>query len=326
MRRREFISLLGGVAAAWPLPVSGQQAMPVIGFLNGQTAADLHHVVAAFHRGLNENGYIEGQNVTIEFRWAGGQVDALPALAAELVRRQVTVIAATGGDASALAAKAATAAIPIVFTIGGDPVDLGLVASLSRPDTNVTGITQFTAALETKRLELLHQLLPKATAIALLVNPSNPNVAPQLRDAPTASQSIGLQLHVVRASTESGIESAFAILGQRKFDALLVASDPFFNSRREQLVALSARFALPTIYHQREFAVAGGLMTYGTSVTDMYRQAGMYVAKILKGAKPAELPVMQPTRFELVINLKTATSLGVDVPDKLLALADEVIE
>jgi putative tryptophan/tyrosine transport system substrate-binding protein len=326
MKRREFLSLLGGVAAAWPLPVSGQQAMPVIGFLNGQTATDLPHVVAAFHRGLNENGYIEGQNVTIEFRWAGGQVDALPALAAELVRRQVTVIAATGGDASALAAKAATAAIPIVFTIGGDPVDLGLVASLSRPGTNVTGITQFTAALETKRLELLHQLLPNATSIALLVNPSNPNVAPQLRDAPAAGQSIGLQVLVVRANTESGIESAFAVLGQRKIDALLVASDPFFNSRREQLVALSARLALPTIYHQREFAVAGGLMTYGTSVTDMYRQAGTYAAKILKGAKPAELPVMQPTRFELVINLKTATSLGIDVPDKLLALADEVIE
>jgi putative ABC transport system substrate-binding protein len=324
MNRRAFISLLGATVAC---PVQAQQpAMPVIGFLSGQQAADYGHLIAAFHRGLNENGYVEGQNVAIEFRWAEGHVDRLPALATELVRRQVAVIAATGGDASALAAKAATAAIPIVFTIGGDPVDLGLIASLNRPGGNVTGITQFTAPLETKRLELLHELVPGATVIAMLINPNNPNSAAQLKDVPEAARVRGLQLHILRANADTGFETAFAALGERRISALLVGSDPFFNNRRAELVALAARYAVPAIFHQREFTTAGGLMSYGTSASDMYHQAAIYTARILKGTKPADLPVQQPTRFEFVLNLKTAKSLGLDVPAKLLALADEVIE
>jgi putative ABC transport system substrate-binding protein len=324
MNRRAFISLLGATVAC---PAQAQQpAMPVIGFLSGQQAADYGHLIAAFRRGLNENGYVEGQKVAIEFRWAEGHVDRLPALATELVRRQVAVIAATGGDASALAAKAATAAIPIVFTIGGDPVDLGLIASLNRPGGNVTGITQFTAPLETKRLELLHELVPGATVIAMLINPNNPNSAAQLKDVPEAARVRGLQLHILRANADTGFETAFAALGERRISALLVASDPFFNNRRAELVALTARYAVPAIFHQREFTTAGGLMSYGTSASDMYRQAAIYTARILKGTKPADLPVQQPTRFEFVLNLKTAKPLGLDVPAKLLALADEVIE
>jgi putative ABC transport system substrate-binding protein len=329
--RRRFIFRLGGAAAApsllWPFAARAQQpAMPVIGFLSGQAAADYGHLVAAFHRGLNENGYLEGQNVAIEFRWAEGRVDRLPALAEDLVRRQVTVIAATGGDASARAAKQATSAIPIVFTIGGDPVELGLVASLNRPGGNVTGITQFTAPLETKRLDLLHELIPGATTIGLLVNPNNPNSEGQLRDVPEAARVRGLQLHILRATAETGFEPAFVTFAERKVGAVVVASDPFFHSRREQLVALAARHALPAVFHQREFAVAGGLMSYGTSATDMYRQAATYAARILKGAKPTDLPIQRPTRFEFVINLKTAKALDLNVPDRLLALADEVIE
>jgi putative ABC transport system substrate-binding protein len=333
MKRRDVITLLGGAAAAssaaplifWPRVARAQQ-MPVIGFLNAQAAADLPHVVAAFRRGLTDSGYSEGQNVAIEFRWADGQIRALPALAADLVRREVSVIAATGGDATALAAKAATAAIPIVFAIGGDPVDLGLVAGLNRPGGNVTGITQLAALVETKRLELLHQFVPTATAIAVLINPANPNAKSQLTELPEAARARGLELHILRAETQAGFEPAFASVAERKIGAFLVASDPFFNSRRERLVALAQRYAIPTIFHQREFAMAGGLMSYGTSATDMYRQVAIYTARILQGAKPADLPVQQPTRFEFVLNLKTAKALGLDVPAKLLAIADDVIE
>src|SRR5262245_23401492 len=326
LRRRRFIALLG-ITAAWPLAVRAQQGeMPVVGFLNAQKAADFQHVVAAFLDGLHASGFVEGRNVAVKYRWAEGHYERLPALATELTGLRVSVIAATGGDASARAAKAATATIPVVFTIGGDPVDLGFVASLNRPSGNLTGLTQYTAAIEGKRLELLHDLAPAASVVALLVNPNNPSIDVQLRDLPPAARAIGLHLTLLKAASETEIDATFAALAKEKIDALFVASDPFFNSRREQIVALALRRGVPTIFHQREFATAGGLISYGSSAIDMYRQAAMYTARILKGAKPADLPVLQPTKFELVINLKTARQIGVEVPAKLLAIADEVIE
>ena len=327
MKRREFITLLGGAAAAWPLAARAQQpALPVIGFLHGQSAEGLTHSVAAFRRGLNEMGYAEGRSVAIEYRWANGDIDRLPALAAELVERRVAVIAATGGDPVALAVKRATTTLPVVFTIGGDPVALGLVASLNRPGGNLTGISQITASLDPKRLEVLHELLPGVAAVAVLRNPQNANAPFQLPALEAAGRTLGLDPHFVTASTEGEIDTAFARIAELRIGALVVASDPFFNSRRQQIVALATRLAIPAIFHQREFALDGGLMSYGTSVADMYHQAALYTARILKGEPAADLPVQQSTKVELVINLKTAKTLGLTFPITLLGRADEVIE
>jgi putative tryptophan/tyrosine transport system substrate-binding protein len=327
MRRRDFVAPLGGAAVAWPLAARAQPpAMPVVGFLNAQSADTLTHVVAAFRQGLNQMGYAEGRDVAIEYRWADGQGDRLPALAADLVQRQVAVIASTGGDPAALAAKRATTTLPIVFTIGGDPVALGLVASLNRPGGNMTGITQIAVMLDPKRLEVLHELMPGIAAVAVLQNPNNANAEFQVPALRAAARTMGLDLRFVTATTEREIDSAFASLAQPRIGALVVASDPFFNSRRQQIVALATRLAVPAIFHQREFALDGGLMSYGTSVADMYRQAAIYTGRILKGEQPADLPVQQSTKVELVINLKTAKTLGLTFPITLLGRADEVIE
>jgi putative tryptophan/tyrosine transport system substrate-binding protein len=326
MKRREFITLLGS-ATAWPLTARGQQpTVPVIGFLNAGSPGPWRQQIAAFHEGLKESGYVEGQNVAVEYRWAEGQYDRLPALAADLVRRQVSVILAGGGAPVVLAAKAATTTIPIVFTAGADPVGFGLVASLRRPGGNITGVYMFTSGLEAKRLGLLHEIVPKATTIAVLVNPNYSDAENQLRDVQEAAARLGVQLVVVRANAENDFDAAFSTVVQQRSGALLVCASPFFNARREQLVVLAARHALPAVFENRDFAAAGGLMSYGTSLADAYRQAGVYAGRILKGAKPGDLPVVQSTRFEFVINLNTAKALGLDVPLGISAGADEVIE
>ncbi len=326
MKRREFISLLGG-ATAWPLAAGAQQGpLPVIGFLNGQSSRTWGPMVAAFNRGLTEAGYIEGHNVVIEYRWAEGQPDRLPALAAELVQRPVSVIVATGGNNAAIAAKAATSTIPIVFTSNDDPRKYGLVASLNRPGGNVTGVSWFSAELGPKRLALLHDLVPTATTVALLLNPNNAETARQPAELQDAARALGLQLVMLHASSVGDIEESFARIVQNRIGALVVAADSFLASRREQITTLAARHAVPAVYVNREMAGAGGLMSYGNSLADGYRRAGIYTARVLKGEKPADLPVDQATKFELIINLKTAKALHLEIPEKLLALADEVIE
>jgi putative tryptophan/tyrosine transport system substrate-binding protein len=326
MRRREFILGLGG-AAAWPLAARAQQpAMPVIGYLSTRSPEDTSHLLAAFRVGLAQNGYVEGQNATIEYRWALGQYERLPGMAAELVRRPVTVLAATGGEPAAFAAVSATSTIPIVYLIGGDPVKEGIAASFNRPGGNATGVTLLTNSLEPKRFSLLRDLTPRASLFGVLLNPKYPAAEPALRDVEAAAKAVGVEIQPFRASTDDEIDAAFDAIARDRLAALAITADPFFDTRRQRLVALAARHAIPTIYQFREYAQAGGLISYGIDNANAYRQAGIYTGLVLKGARPEDLPVMQETKFLLVINLKTAAALGIKISDNLLTLADEVIE
>ena len=327
MRRREFIAFVGCTAAAWPLPAQAEQsAVPVIGFLNSASPQPFANYVAGFRAGLKETGYVDGQNVVIEFRWAEGHYERLSEMAADLVRRKVAVLVATGGSPSIVAAKAATSTIPIVFTIGADPVRLGFVTSLSHPGGNITGVNLFVVAMESKRLGLLRELVPGVQLIAVLLNPNLQNYTRQKSDVEEAAHAIGQQVHLLWASNETEIDAAFTTAVQLRAKAMLVSGDPFFNSQHDKIIALAARHAIPAIYEQREHALAGGLMSYGTNLSEGYRQAGVYAGRILKGEKPGDLPVVQATKFEFVINLKTAKTLGIEVPPNLSAQADEIIE
>ena len=325
MRRRDFISLVGG-AAAWPRAARAQQPIPVVGFLHAGSPEPNVNFVVAFRTGLGKTGYVEGQNLAIEFRWAAGQNARLPEMAADLVRRQVAAIVTPASTPAALAAKAATTTIPIVFTTGGDPISLGLVASLNRPGGNATGVAFMTVELTAKRLSLLHELVPGAAGVIALVDPNYALAEAIIKDLQEARATLGLQVEILYAGTAREIDAAFATMVQKRADALLMTASPFFTNRRVQIVTLATRHALPVLYDIREFAEAGGLMSYGPSFRDIYQQAGIYTGRILKGERPADLPVMQPTKFELVINLTTATALGITVPNMLLARADEVIE
>jgi putative ABC transport system substrate-binding protein len=327
MRRREFITLLGGAAASWPLPARAQQpALPVVGFLNPESPDGFADRLRGFRQGLKDTGYVEGENVVIDYRWAEGQLERLPALAADLVRRQVSVIAAFAGDAAALAAKAATTTIPIVFLNGVDPIKTGLVASLNRPGGNVSGVSLLAGTVNAKRLELIHELVPQVALIAVLSNPDISEVEARFSDLQEAGRTLGLQLLFQSVRSQSDLDMAFSTMAAQNAGALFVDGNPFFVSRRDQLIGLAARHALPTIYFEHEFPLVGGLMSYGPNFAEAYRQAGVYVGRILKGTKTADLPVLQPTKFDFVINLKTAKVLGLEFPPKLLALANEVIE
>jgi|SRR5579864_5868794 len=326
MRRRKFLTLVGGAAAAWPLAARAQQEMPVIGYVSGRSAGEAQYLVTAFEDGLHEGGFRVGQNIGIEFRWADGQYDRLPAQTADLVARRVALIMASGAVQAIQAAKAATSTIPIVFVTGDDPVKRDIVPSMNRPGGNITGVSVLTQQMEAKRLEILTQFAPKSAAIAMLANKSNPSAAQQLQDAADAARALGRELDILYVANADDIDHAFSTVVQNGDGALAITGDPFMNSHREQLVALAARYKLPSLFYSREAVAAGGLMGYGASFTESFHQVGLYAARILKGEKPGDLPVLQPTKFEFIINLKTAKAFGLTVPPNLLALADEVIE